>query len=65
MMTTTLKYFEIPSTYYSGIVGTSYHPKDVIEEVNTYANENNLEIVSISTYENKGLYVAFKQRSNI
>ena len=64
-MTTTLKYFEIPSVYYSGIVGTMYHPKDLIEEVNTYANENNLEIVSISTYENKGLYVVFKRRNII
>ncbi len=64
MITTTLKYFEIPHGDY-GIAGRIYHPKDLIEEVNKYANENNLEIVSISTYENKGLYIAFKKRNNI
>lgn len=60
-----LKYFEIPFTEYKGIVGKIYRPKDLINEINTYADENNLEIVSISVYENKGMYVAFKQRSDI
>lgn len=61
---TTLKYFEIPFAEYKGIVGKVYHPNKVTEIINTYASENNLEIVNISTYENKGLYVAFKQRTN-
>ena len=59
-----LKYFEIPFTNHKGIVGKIYRPNDIVEKINTYADENNLEIVSISTYENKGLYVAFKQRGD-
>lgn len=58
-----LKYFEIPFTEYKGIVGRIYRPNDLTKEINTYADKNNLEIVSISVYENKGMYVAFKQRN--
>ncbi len=57
-----LKYFEIPSIYCGGIIGRFYKPNDLTKEVNTYAEKNNLEIVGISVYENKGLYVAFKQK---
>ena len=57
-----LKYFEIPSIYRGGIIGRIYKPNDLTKEVNTYAEKNNLEIVGISVYENKGLYVAFKQK---
>ena len=57
-----LKYFEMPFTEYKSIVGKVYRPSDITKEINTYADENNLEIVSISTYENKGVYVAFKQK---
>lgn len=60
-----LKYFEIPFTEYKGIIGNIYHPNSITKEINVYADENNLEIVSISVYENKGIYVAFKQRSRI
>lgn len=58
-----LKYFEIPFTEYKDIVGKVYRPNDLTKEINSYADKNNLEIVSISVYENKGIYVAFKQRS--
>ena len=58
-----LKYFEIPFTVYKGIVVKIYRPNDLTKEINSYADKNNLEIVSISVYENKGIYVAFKQRS--
>ena len=34
---------------------------DLVKEVNTYAEKNNLEIISISVYENKGIYVVFRQ----
>lgn len=59
-----IKYFEIPFTETIRSKGRIYRPGDVTKEINTYADENNLEITSISTYENKGIYVAFKQRSN-
>lgn len=59
-----LKYFEIPFIQYKCIVGKVYRPEDLTNEVNRYADENNLEIVSISVYENKGMYVAFKQGSD-
>lgn len=58
-----LKYFEIPYTEYNGLVRRIYSPKKLIQEVNKYANENNLEITSISVYKDEGLYVAFKQRN--
>ena len=59
-----IKFFEIPFIETIRLTGRIYRPGDVTKEINTYADENNLEITSISTYENKGIYVAFKQRSN-
>ena len=56
-----LKYFEIPFTDHRGIIGKIYRPNDLTKEVNTYAEKNNLEIISISVYENKGIYVVFRQ----
>ena len=58
-----LKYFEIPFIEHA-FVGTIYQPSDITKVINTYADENNLEIVSISVYENKGIYVAFKNKNN-
>ena len=58
-----LKYFEIPFTEHA-FVGTIYQPNGITKEINKYADENNLEIVSISVYENKGIYVAFKNKNN-
>ena len=57
-----LKYFKIPYTEYNGFIKIIYNPEDLVQEVNEYADENNLEITSISTYEDKGLYVAFKKK---
>lgn len=56
-----LKYFEIPFTDHGGIIKKIYRPNDLVKEVNTYAEKNNLEIISISVYENKGIYVVFRQ----
>lgn len=56
-----IKYFEIPFTEYK--VGKIYCHDDLVEEINAYADENNLEIVSVSVYKSEGMYVAFKQRS--
>ena len=58
-----LKYFEIPYKEYNGIVRKVYKPEDVTTIVNTYAKENNLEVINVSTYENKGIYVVFKEKT--
>lgn len=58
---TILRYFETPFKEFN--IGKVYKPDELTEQVNTYAENRNLEIVSISTNGKEGLYVAFKKRS--
>ena len=58
---TILRYFETPFKEFN--IGIVYKPDELIEQVNTYAENRKLEIVSISTNGKEGLYVAFKKRN--
>lgn len=41
-----------------------YLPATLPEEINTYAKENNLEILSFFVYDKMGMYVLFREIKN-
>ncbi|MCM1218985.1 MAG: hypothetical protein NC548_31270 [Lachnospiraceae bacterium] len=54
-----VKYFTYPRS--DGWVDCPY-PHQTEKEINKYANENNLEIISISCDRDIGVFVAFKKK---
>lgn len=54
-----LVYFEIPYIDKDG--NRTYYPECAPVEIAHYAEENNLQILQISTYGTEGIYVLFKK----
>ena len=55
-----VKYFSHPRS--EKFVNCAF-PNRTEEKINRYADENNLEVVSVSCFEDDGIFVVFKSRS--
>ena len=54
-----LKYFMFPSKTIGGHSFTN--KKEVVKEINEYAEENNLKIIQITSCDDSGLFVLFEK----
>lgn len=56
-----VKYFQHETDYIGHVSVECTHKTE--KEINEFAEENNLEIVSLSCFGDTGIFVAFKEKS--
>ena len=58
-----LKYFKMPKEIVDDYEGyEDIIPKKLEEEINNYTAKNNLKIISITSVDKRGMFVAFEKK---